>query len=510
MASLQPLGRSWAKPAGSPNSGKTGAALVAGVALAAVVALLLGLMTLPNGFVIDDHYLIESNTALRELATVPGFFMSAWGNDGGGAARTQINAAYYRPLSSALQALEVALFSRRGAAGLTLVPAGFHLVSALLYALATLAVTLLGRRLAALSGEPPAGAARLGLITGLLFAVHPIHTEPLAAATYQTTLLSGWLALLALQVAAGGLAPAQKKAPWGALGGTALLSLAATLAKEEAAALPVLVLLLGVLSPRHRRRALLLALASGVGVGLMLLLRSAVVKGAGITYFTGAPPWATALTMSRVLVLYTQLLLLPLSLCPFYDWFIVPIEVTLTPMVALGAVVLAALLLLSRRAARSQPLVALGLLWFLAALLPVSHLLPMLNVAGERFLYLPSVGACLAAAVGLCGLFARCDARRPLLRRGATAALCALLLLLGLRSALRLREWRDDITLNLATARDFPETPLPHYNLYKIYREAGDWPRARAALREAARRGPELPHFQRELEELEQARPWAR
>jgi hypothetical protein len=55
----------------------------------------------------------------------------------------------------------------------------------------------------------------------------------------------------------------------------------------------------------------------------------------------------------------------------------------------------------------------------------------------------------------------------------------------------RVSDWRNDETLNLATAKFFPETPGPYLNLATYYeRFEGNPRKALAALAEADKRAP--------------------
>lgn len=458
--------------------------------LCAALGLLLGLLSLPNGFAIDDAYLVVNNPQIRDLHRVPGFFIQAWGNGSGDPSYQQVNAAYYRPLSSALLALEYALFG--------LHPAGFHLVSALLHALCTAVSTAL---FGVLLGRGP-----WALVAGLMFALHPIHTEALAAVTYQTTLLAGTLSVAALWLAAQ--AQAQPRAWAEALGASAVggLTLLALLAKEEAAGLALLVAALGLWQWRRGvplRRAAASPLAAGIALGLFLGIRAQVVHASGITYFAGAPASAVVFTMLKVVWLYAGLLVAPLQLCPFYDWFIVPIELQPAPESLLGAAVLLAAVGVSVRGLRAGSVAGLGLSWVLLGLLPVMQIIPILNVAAERFLYLPSVGWVLCGAAAARWAWQRGPRIRP-------ALVLMLVLVLGgygARSAARMPDWRDDLTLNRVTAADFPQTPTPLLNLAPILGAAGRWAEAEAALVEAVRRAPEFPPAIQKLAALRRRAP---
>src|SRR5947209_6494469 len=79
-----------------------------------------------NDFAIDDFYLIVENPAIHSLSRVPALFREPWGNGSGEEPMyTRVNAAAFRPISSAFQALEYAAFGAR--------PAPFHAVSAILH-----------------------------------------------------------------------------------------------------------------------------------------------------------------------------------------------------------------------------------------------------------------------------------------------------------------------------------------------------------------------------------------
>ncbi len=436
--------------------------------LAALLALLLCLPSLRGGFVIDDAYLVVDNPSIRGLGQIPRHFVRAWGGGGGGAGHAGVNAAYYRPLTSSLHTVEYALFG--------LHPLGWHAVSVLLHAAATALATLLAVRLL--------GSLGAGLLAGLLFAVHPVHTEAIAAICYQTTLLAAGLALAALWALGRARDDARKR--W------VLLAFAfsglAGLAKEEAVVLPLLgAAWLAIAPPVERARVW--ATGAGAllaGAALVLGARGAVVTGSSIRYFGDAGSAVIVPTMARVVTLYAELLVAPLRLCPFYDWFIVPPSAHLSAAAVLGFVivlgVVAGVLALRRRA----PAVAVGLAWLALALVPVMQVVPILNVAAERFLYLPSLGFAVVVAAAALALQRRAP-RAALLGAGIVLAL------LAARTAGRWSDWRDDRTLNLATARDFAETPTPLLNLAQIEHAAGDDGAALRRLEEAQRRVPSWP-----------------
>jgi hypothetical protein len=427
--------------------------------LTALVAFALALPTVGYGFVMEEQReVIVHNEALRSLANVPRFFAGPWIAGG-------LGLNYYRPLPSSLHAIEYALFGLHAW--------GWHLVSVLLYALTTALVTLLLARVTRND--------RAALLGGLLFAVHPVHVEPVAAVSYQTALLSGVLGAMAL-LAFGRVLDGHRRA----LVGLGLALAGALMSKEEAFALPLLMVAWAILErPAGWRRSLAQAMAVVVPVAVALfLVRRLTVAPVTVTFFGhDVGRKAVALTMLSTARLDLELLVFPLRLCPFYDWFIVPLEESVSPAVITGAAIVLGLGLTIALCARRAPAIAIGLAWLMLAMLPVIQLVPFVVVAADRFLFIPSIGWCLALGVLAARAWDR--ARRPALLACAIA-----LSLYATRAALRFPAWHDDDRLNLATAAAFPETPTPWLNLADLQEARGDRPAAIASLMKALERAP--------------------
>src|SRR2546422_8166242 len=102
------------------------------------------------------------------------------------------------------------------------------------------------------------------------------------------------------------------------------------------------------------------------------------------------------------------------------------------------------------------PLVALGILWVFVALLPVLNIIPIGALMGERLLYLPSVGFCLAAGAGTALLLGVARSARPMVAGAVTVALLGL----ATKSLGRTADWRHPLTLYEAELREAPPDPL--------------------------------------------------
>jgi protein O-mannosyl-transferase len=144
------------------------------------------------------------------------------------------------------------------------------------------------------------------------------------------------------------------------------------------------------------------------------------------------------------------------------------------------AVALLAALAGATAALRRRPWLGLGLLWFFVVLLPTNSLLPRLDLANDRQLYLASVGPFLALGVEVELL-----PRRWL--RGVVAAAVAACAAL---TALRNLDYRSEVALWEQTASVSPAKPRVFNNLAVAYVAAGCTQQAEAAYREALRLDP--------------------
>jgi Tfp pilus assembly protein PilF len=247
-----------------------------------------------------------------------------------------------------------------------------------------------------------------------------------------------------------------------------LLFLAALLAKESAVVLPGLLLLLDMVQGRvqlNRRDFVQYARAAGwlfagfVGVLLAYLVLRYQVLGtlSGTDAAPGLPylrEGHRVLNALRAWPEFVRLLFIPLDLTVDYSpGVVLPVE-SITPMVALGAllVLLAVALAVATPFAPRAGLVA-G--WFLLSILPVSNFFfPIGVLIAERTLYLPSVAVCFLA--GFAWEAAR--AARLQTQRLVAVAAVGIVVLFSVRTIQRNPDWDSTAAVSRALNRDHPES----------------------------------------------------
>lgn len=351
------------------------------------LGLVLYLPSLSYDFAWDDHYLVVENTALHNFESAGDWFVSPWAAGSESSQGREQNALYWRPFTQASYALDWVLGGGS--------PSLFHLTNSLLHGLVSGLVALLLWLLWIPLGNRVETQGFGALLGGVLFAVHPLHTEAVYLITYRTTLLAslGVLGALVLHL--------QKKHYLVVLIPFAM----GLMAKEEAIVVPPLLVLLDLNMGRFPtkwgdilRRYTPVALLSAA----YLVLHSQLTGGAQLDFFSGQESDTVVFTMLKVFWLDVRLLFVPWPLTPFYDWTLFPYahhpfhgEVFLGASLLAGSLYFCVRSLIRR--AKSPAFLWIG--FFLIALLPYTHVVPFFDVAGERFLYLPSVAFCGFAAM---------------------------------------------------------------------------------------------------------------
>ena len=444
--------------------------------LCAAVAVLVFANSLGNDFAYDDRPIIVDNSRIHDLAELPTTLTQPyWPNTYGK------ELGLWRPVTTGVFGLQWALWG--GA------PVGFHLVNVLLNAAAAALVVVL------LSHLMPLGVALLG---GLVFAVHPVHTEAVANVVGMAELLSTVLYLCAciLVIRSPG------SMGWGRLVSVCLLFGLACLTKESAITLPGAVVLLDgcrrdvrVRDFRRylRRRGPLLAgltmVAIGVVAGRMAVLGSVASPfaplGAEILAEDGvARIWTVLATWPEIF----RLLFFPMDLSSDYTPEVVSVHFGWGPQNILGLVLgLSALVMafMSWRTGRlsartlSARLVGFGVVWFVITAAPTSNLVFLSGVLlAERTLYLPSVGF----VAGLAWLLASFHKTRP---RAATFLAVLCLALMSYRTVTRNPTWKDNLTVFSTMLAEHPESGRAQWVAGDLHYQRGRDAEGMAAYRRA-------------------------
>ncbi|HMJ13317.1 MAG TPA: tetratricopeptide repeat protein [Polyangiaceae bacterium] len=386
---------------------------------------------------------------------------------------------HYHPLTWLSHQLDASLFGRDAR--------GHHATNLLLHTASTLLVFLFFQRATGRVG-------RSGVVA-LLFALHPLHVEPVVWISSRKDVLSSlfWMsALVAYERYCRGASLLRYAA--------VLLAYAAgLLSKPMVVTLPVVLL---VLDYWPLRRLSLpgsapASAADDVGASEARPPRSWVflvveklplfclaVLSSWVTFHAASsfgqlrgqslPLWARIQNSLLSYVIYLRELVLPVDLSIHHERFeAAPSALDLSGTLAiLGGI--AALAWICRR---SQPYLFAGFLFYVISFLPVIGLLQLAaHSVADRYAYVPSIGAFVMVVWGLHALFARLP-NGGLLAPAITGAIA---LVFALLSVLQVGYWRSGEELYQHALDVYPDNP-------RLLNNLGGELQRRGALDEAAR-----------------------
>ncbi len=418
----------------------------------AVIASLVYLNSFGGTFQFDDYNVIVNNRSVHSW--------SAWSHDLPHGIRPVLKFTYVLNWTSGLGLL------------------GFHLLNLLIHVTNTIFIYFISRRLTKnLPTEAPA------LFTALLFAVHPVQTE---AVSYISGRSASLMATFYLGSMLAYIRGSDAKEHFWSHAVSPLLFIMGILAKEIALTLPA-VLLLWELAFGERKRFAALFKKQIIHWGLF----------AATTFFLIAHPgYGTLLEYSLDIRSLKETLLSEVNgvfyllskLCAPSSLNIdpaLPVISRWTFWLVLKAGLLLAMIYAGLVRFKRWPWLGFGILWFFIILIPTNSVIPRLDVANERQLYLSCWGLLLAIAIAASKLQGRVG------RNFIYGGMAVILLGLACLTISRNTVYRSEIALWEDTTRKSPHNPRALNNLGYAYFLAGRNEDAEKAYRQALNLKPD-------------------
>jgi hypothetical protein len=316
----------------------------------------------------------------------------------------------------------------------------------------------------------------LPLIVAGLWLVHPLNLTPVLYIVQRMTSLAALFTVLGLCLYMAGrmrLLAGKSGMPL-ILTGLLLFGVLAIFSKESGALLPLYMLVLELTLFRFQNNKakpdifIIIFFAVTVAIPAMLVL---LYLASNPGYITGGYGYRDfnlqerVLTEGRVLIFYLKSILIPSisELGLFHDDIaisrgLLEPPATLYSLLALGGMLLGALLLLGR-----QPLVSLGILWFFTGHLMESTVIG-LELVHEHRNYLADYGIILAVTA----LVAQAPLRKlgPLIRMATPAVF---LLLFSYTTWVRATQWSDVVSQAAYEARHHPQSFRAVFAAGRVY-----------------------------------------
>ncbi len=404
-----------------------------------LLAILVYIPSFTGTFTLDDNPIIEENTMIRSLDNLPKIWTSHYW-----AGKIDANdKSLYRPLTITTYALQYSMNKYN--------PVPYHILNILLHALVCFSLMKLVQLLFK--------DFRLTALSGLLFAIHPIHTEAVSSVVGRAELMSA-LFILTASISYHHWRE-NGKMTW--LIALLISTFAAITSKEHGFMIPVILVLQEIVYFFNSKKYTGISRLTWVGIGSCILV--SICLWMIRSKFTGPPTpheqWLVVgaadrmATSMRTTAEYIGLHIFPLHLSADYWTDEVPIVGFADIKVILSFFLLLALIVVAIWQRRKMVSFSWGIIFFFLTLLPVSNFLFAAGfLKAERILYIPSIGLIIAIAALLVKLL---DSVRG--KMAAYVLTGAFTLFFIPRTWLRAGDWQSNYTLAQATLKTSPNSP---------------------------------------------------
>ncbi|GAB6907645.1 Tfp pilus assembly protein, PilE [Desulfosarcina cetonica] len=351
-------------------------------------------------------------------------------------------------------------------------PWGYHLVNIVIHGLTAIVIYLVVLQLF----QTPALVCRyehhtfqsVALLCALLWAVHPLQTQAVTYIVQRMAQLAALFYLTGMLWYVKGRLSRTQKERWLYLAGCGFCGVLGVMSKENAAMLPVSLMLVEVCffqqGPLKIKTRYLVLATCGVA-SLVYILGIYLFMGGDYLFFLKGystrsyTPLQRLFTEARILWLYLSQLALPLPGRLSIEHDVVVSTSLFSPWTTLPAAMgIVAMIGAALAGIRKFPAVAFGVLFFFLNHLVESSVIG-LELTFEHRNYLPDVFLFLPLAIGIQSWLARIQSRGHKSRLTAAKALVALVVLsLGTGTYIRNRTWQTNDTLWLDALTKAPNS----------------------------------------------------
>jgi protein O-mannosyl-transferase len=432
------------------------------IAIPVLLSLVVYFNSLKNGFVYDDFATIVENKYIQHPGqSLPLLFSRSYFNIASGEAS-------YRPVATLSYYLIYAVAELKAFY--------YHLFSVILHAFNVVLAYLLAHII--FKNRYSA------MIAALLFACHPALSEAVDAISYNEDLLTAAFFLLAFNSYTT-IKTTAVKSNIMVYGLSLVCFLLALLSKEMAITLPAVLLLYD------------LAIRDTGALSLSIRSIGRIFK-ARLYFYMGYLAVGMFYLYLRFVAFYNpeeaikpdygslmeRVVYLPAHIFKFIKLALFPSELNADYVFAypdgfyemnnlIGLLVVFALIVVSIVIYKKSQAIFFSIWWFLITLSPVYNLIPLFNPFAERYLYIPILGFCMAAAVVL-NDFVKSRSSRPWAAQ--TLTVTVVILIVGLFSGVtiaRNRDWQDSLTLWSKTVKSSPGSSVARGSLGHAYQKLG-------------------------------------
>ncbi|MFQ5455195.1 MAG: tetratricopeptide repeat protein [Nitrospirota bacterium] len=423
------------------------------------------LNSLNNGFVWDDTIVIVQNDHFKSFTNIIEYFT----HDFCKGIANHPCPSFYRPVIAILHLLEYKIWGDN--------PSGYHLLSVLFHTGVVIAVYQTA--LILFKNETSS------LISGLIFAAHPIHVESVSFISAMTDPPAALFILIAFI----GFVSRDIKRRYYYL---SLFSFAlALLSKEMAVTFPLLLFIYIYLFIWKGIRPAIKDISPFILLCVIYLVIRELVIGSDSLPIEFHGLYLRLLNVPHLIIGYAKVLLFPVNLNILRPTL--QGKGIMDPQIYIPLVLLTSIIIFIVRRYQQYREISFSIAWFFITSLPLLNIIPIPNpTVVDHFIYIPSIGINIFMG-GIIGMILDLNADRPLKKKVLFILLSFILISFSLITINRNLVWRDNSALWRDTVKKNPDSYKAHHNLGLVYYKEGEISLAIKEYKEAIRTNPDSP-----------------
>jgi len=427
--------------------------------------------SLKGEFLWDDEWIVASNPYIRTFKFLPQIFTTglfqAYGVGKG---------SFYRPIQLLTYSLDYKIWG--------LPPFGYHLTNTILHVSCAILLFIIVNLLT--------GDRRPGFIAAILFVVHPINTQAVTYISGRADPLSVVFMLASLLCFIKYWHVRNKASRIRLYASSFIFFVLALLSKETALVLPLFFVLYVITfegvpggqkkgqSPAGTVPFSIIILPFFAIIAFYAILRLTVLNFSEGSFLANTPLYLRLATTCKNIFAYLGLLIAPVGL--HMERRIIFVDSIINYKVMFSLIVLFLIFAWMARMRKTKPSIFFFAGWFFLGFLPVSNIFPLNATLAEHWVYFPSMGVFALVGIGCVWLL---DYRKNIgpskhnlvwlktLGIAVPVFVVTAAVGLGYLTVRRNSEWRDALTLYLATKEYVPGNYKVRNNIGRLYFKKG-------------------------------------
>lgn len=431
--------------------------------------------------IFQNEFLLDDETFIKNWETSQNFEITKLltGN------LPEVHKGVYRPIRSLLYSIYYQIWQDNDF--------GYHLHSLFVHLVSTILVFLIIARILKDSF--------VGFIAGVLFGLHPIHTEAITyiAASMEITGATFFFASFYFYL------KGKNKSSFYLL--SILFAGLAFFTYEMTLTLPVLIILYEFLLGKRelsREKRIKNYIPYFILAVFYFLVRFTIGVGISRGDYLGYSFYHTQLAMMKVWVKYIWLLINPTQISYIHNieesfesfmthhsrlqsilsQSIFDLDIMASILILLGLVFTVV------KFWKKQPVLSFAILWFFISLVPVAYIFPQGIALAEKYLYIASFGFVLLLGYFFIRLQDWLPAKKPLRTELLLLTFVLIALIYGYLTYQRNQDWHDPITFWSKVVKQHPKSALGYYTLGVFYTQNGRIDQAERAYKKTIKLDP--------------------